>query len=176
MLDWNEDWKPTLPYSVTNCVHANPKSQKKSDPCGAGPEGAAVIVYLWRWHLKPKGGMNKLSASRQSRELLGQGALLLGCYCSCNLTGKAGSTTSQSRTFQGWPADHVTLTILYTQVPLSRKSEHTRECSQGNHAAPPLILHLKSQVPSNACISVSLAPFRNLSNLATKPRTSTATS
>lgn len=38
MLDWNEDWKPTLPYSVTNYVHANPKSQEKSDPCGAGPE------------------------------------------------------------------------------------------------------------------------------------------
>lgn len=48
----------------------------------------------------------------------GTRALLLGCYYSCNLTGKAGSTSSQSRTFQGWPAGHVTLIILCTHVPL----------------------------------------------------------
>lgn len=77
----------------------------------------------------------------------GTRALLLGCYCSGNLTGKAGNTSSQSRTFQGWPAGHVTLIILCTQVPLPCKCEHTRECSQSIHAPPILISHWSLKFP-----------------------------
>jgi hypothetical protein len=165
--------------TLCNFVHANPKSQEKSDPCGAGLEkGRDSFDCLSLSMAAETQGRNEQECGCQQakQQISGTGGL---CYCSCNLTGKGGSTSLQSRTFQGWPAGHATLTILCTQVSLPCKSKDTGESSLGAHT-PQLISHLESQGPSNACVSVSLAPFQNLgrslSNLATKPRTSTATS
>lgn len=90
---------------------------------------------------------------KATQRISGTRALLLGCYYSCNLTGKAGSTSSQSRTFHGWPAGHVTLIVLCTHLPLPCKCEHTRECSQSTH--DPLIISHWSlkfpQMPMSQC-------------------------